>query len=73
MLQAEEETAAAFEAGSLPGWEDRGCGVQAIASSSSTTSGTIDLEAFDSVEELESLGGCGRRVEHPSNGTLMGL
>ena len=38
----EEDFDSAFEEGQLPGWEDRG--------------NTIDLQAFDTVDELESLG-----------------
>ena len=47
----EEEVQASFEAGTLPGWEDKGAGAQA-----STSSSGIDLEAFDSPDELESIG-----------------
>ncbi|KAF5832942.1 hypothetical protein DUNSADRAFT_10988 [Dunaliella salina] len=56
LAKVEEETKAAFEAGTLPGWEDRGAGMQAGTAASTSNSG-IDLEAFDSPDELESIGG----------------
>ena len=40
-----------FEAGKVPDWEDRGEGQQAISSE-----GQIDLHAFDSTEELLTIG-----------------
>ena len=40
-----------FESGKCPGWEDKGEGIQV-----SDDKGTIDLDAFASVEELLTLG-----------------
>ena len=40
-----------FEAGSVPEWEDRGEG-----RSASSSEGQIDLHAFDSTEELLTIG-----------------
>jgi splicing factor 3A subunit 3 len=54
-LQVEEETSSQFDAGNCPGWEDRGLGTTPAATSSASASG-VDLDAFDSVEELESIG-----------------
>ncbi len=51
-IQLEEELQERWAAGEIPGWEDRGMGQ--VAGSSSIG---LDLEAFDSVEELESIGG----------------
>lgn len=47
-LEAFEEQ---FEAGQIPGWEDRGEG-----HSASSSEGQIDLHAFDSTEELLTIG-----------------
>lgn len=41
-----------FEAGKVPGWENRGEGTSA-----SSSEGQIDLQAFDSTEELLTIGG----------------
>ena len=41
----------AFEEGQVPGWEDRGVGKLP-----GDQGNTIDLQAFDTVDELESLG-----------------
>ena len=43
---------ARFEAGSVAGWEDRGAG----ATSASKAAQQLDLDAFDSVEEVSTLG-----------------
>jgi len=50
MAKVGEEVGASFDAGELPGWEDRGDGGAGGA-------GALDLAAFDGVEELEGLGG----------------
>eukprot|EP00955_Chlamydomonas_euryale_P116046 366393-Chlamydomonas_euryale.AAC.5 len=50
-MQVEAELKQRWSAGEVPGWEDRGLGM--VAGSSSIG---LDLEAFDSVEELQSLG-----------------
>lgn len=47
----EGEFDSAFEEGQVPGWEDRGGGKLP-----SDQGNGIDLQAFDTVEELESLG-----------------
>lgn len=47
----ESEFDSAFEEGQVPGWEDRGGGKLP-----SDQGNGIDLQAFDTVEELESLG-----------------
>lgn len=55
LKRIEEKVAADFEArfesGSIPGWEDKGEGVAAT-----TAAQQLDLEAFDSTEELLALG-----------------
>ncbi|KAK9814485.1 hypothetical protein WJX72_006646 [[Myrmecia] bisecta] len=47
----EEETRSACEVGGLSGWEDRG-----VRQAAPEVSSQIDLEAFESVDELEMLG-----------------
>ncbi len=42
---------ARFEAGSVTGWEDKGEGASTAAAAQQ-----LDLDAFDSVEELNALG-----------------
>ncbi|KAG1663564.1 hypothetical protein FOA52_013184 [Chlamydomonas sp. UWO 241] len=51
LSKLEEELKATWSKGEVPGWEDRGLGL--VAGSSSIG---LDLEAFDSVEELEGIG-----------------
>jgi splicing factor 3A subunit 3 len=53
VLQLEKEFAEQWQAGSVVGWEDRGEGQQA---DSSAAPGMLDLDAFDSADELEILG-----------------
>ncbi|GAB4814775.1 hypothetical protein N2152v2_001821 [Parachlorella kessleri] len=48
----EEEFGQAWEAGAVEGWEDRGVG----GGQAPGAAGSLDLDAFDSVEELEMLG-----------------
>lgn len=50
--RAEEEFRAEWDAGEVAGWEDRGAGPAAPGGE-----GALDLDAFDSPEELETLGG----------------
>lgn len=50
-LQLEEEVRTKWAAGEMPGWEDRGLGQVA-----GTSSIGLDLQAFDTPEELESIG-----------------
>jgi splicing factor 3A subunit 3 len=52
LAKLEEELKAAFEAGTVPGWEDRGMG-QGGATAEELG---VDLDAFDSVEEVEIMG-----------------
>ena len=55
-VQFEEGLRERWLAGEVTGWEDRGLGpAAAVAAGGASTSG-LDLEAFDSVEELEALG-----------------
>lgn len=56
----ESEFEGSWEAGQVPGWEDRGQGQLPTTSSSG-----IDLEAFDSVDELATIG------KHPSMHCLL--
>ena len=50
----EDEFDAQWEAGTVPGWSDS---EQAAAANGATTAaGALDVDAFDSVEELEQLG-----------------
>eukprot|EP00798_Chlamydomonas_sp_ICE-L_P018774 gene18774-25310_t len=51
----EEELKAQFDAGAVPGWEDKGMG-PAGAVSADGTSGIVDVDAFESPEELEMIG-----------------
>lgn len=51
LAKAEEEARGAWAAGTLSGWEDRAAG-----SSAAAPAPLIDLEAFDSAEELETVG-----------------
>ena len=53
----EGEFDSAFEEGQVPGWEDRGAGMLPGQQGSA-----MDLQAFDTVDELESLGQC-----HPAS------
>lgn len=53
-LQVEADFNERWQAGSVPGWEDRGKGSHAA---DGAASGTLDLDAFDSADELEMLGG----------------
>ena len=53
--QLEEEFGSAWEAGGVEGWEDRGAG--GGAGGGAEAAGALDLDAFDSAEELEMLGG----------------
>lgn len=71
--QVAEEARSAFDAGTLPGWEDRGMSSQPLALPSTAapaaeggpSASGIDLEAFDSADELAGVGewgkGCGCR------------
>ncbi|GBF95619.1 splicing factor 3A subunit 3 [Raphidocelis subcapitata] len=52
LAKLEEELRAAFDAGTAPGWEDRGVG-QAGATAEELG---VDLDAFDSVDEVEIMG-----------------
>lgn len=51
----EADFAERWQAGSVEGWEDRGEGSHAA---DGAASGALDLDAFDSADELEMLGGC---------------
>lgn len=53
--KVEEDFGPKWEAGSVVGWEDRGLGLQPAASSSGST-GIMDLDVFDSAQEVEMLG-----------------
>lgn len=57
----EAEFAEQWAAGSVPGWEDRGAGGGGAAADAA---GALDLDAFDSADELEMLG------EWPAGGQL---
>lgn len=48
----------------LPGWEDKGVGGVGSDAEAAAQQLSVDLEAFDSVDELTTLGGAavGRRV-----------
>ena len=48
--RSREAFAAAWDAGSVPGWEDRGMGHAAAPE------GSLDLDVFDTAEELQTLG-----------------
>ena len=50
--QVEEDIRGRWATGGVAGWEDRGLGQ--VAGSASSIG--LDLEAFDSVEDLESVG-----------------
>ncbi len=52
MCQVDEEFGPRWEAGKLPGWEDQGVGKTVEGESSDV----LDVGAFASVEELETLG-----------------
>ncbi|KAL4539701.1 hypothetical protein Ndes2437B_g01942 [Nannochloris sp. 'desiccata'] len=57
----EEEFSAQWVAGEVYGWEDKGIGGasadgDAVAAAAAKAAGTLDLDAFDSVDELELLG-----------------
>ena len=52
--QLSEEFEARWAAGQVPGWEDKG--VSTASSSGSVGSSGLDLDAFDSVDELEVIG-----------------
>ena len=53
-LQMQSEFEEQWQAGSVPGWEDRGEGGQ--QADGAAASGALDLDAFDSADELEMLG-----------------
>ena len=53
-VQLEKEFSEQWQAGVVAGWEDRGEGEQG----DSAASGALDLDAFDSADELEMLGAC---------------
>ena len=50
LARSREAFAAAWDAGSVPGWEDRGMGHAAAPE------GSLDLDVFESAEELQTLG-----------------
>ena len=61
-----DPAASAFDAGTLPGWEDRGLGGPAAVAAAAASMGgsrlalpapTLDVTAFSSPSELEALGG----------------
>lgn len=52
LSKARETFAADWEAGSVPGWADRGS-TQVTAEAAA---GKLDVDAFDTVEELETIG-----------------
>ena len=56
--QLEAEFAEKWKAGQVAGWEDRGEGGGAAAAADGS-SGALDLDAFDSADELEMLGEAG--------------
>ncbi|KAF8066290.1 hypothetical protein HT031_002613 [Scenedesmus sp. PABB004] len=51
-----DEVAAAFDAGQLPGWEDKGVGGPGGDAEAAAAQLSSDLESFESVDELESMG-----------------
>ncbi len=53
LAKAAEAFEADWASGAVPGWADRGLG----APPADAAAGALDPEAFDSVEELEQLGG----------------
>lgn len=56
-MQLETEFGEKWQAGQVAGWEDRGQGGQgAGAAAADGSSGALDLDAFDSADELEMLG-----------------
>ncbi|KFM24257.1 Splicing factor 3A subunit 3 [Auxenochlorella protothecoides] len=60
MRGAVAEFEEAWARGAVPGWEDRGAGGAAAAGGrGEVPEGALDLDAFDSVDELELLGGQG--------------
>lgn len=54
LLQLEADFAERWQAGQVAGWEDRGEG--GAAATGDGVSGALDLDAFDSADELEMLG-----------------
>ena len=52
----EAEFAAEWKAGTVPGWAEAGEAGAAGEGGQTISGGAIDVEAFDSVEELEQLG-----------------
>ncbi|PRW61113.1 splicing factor 3A subunit 3 [Chlorella sorokiniana] len=52
----EAEFAEKWQAGQVAGWEDRGEGGSGAAAAADGSSGALDLDAFDSADELEMLG-----------------
>ena len=55
----ESEFQERWQAGGVAGWEDRGEGGAAqAAADGGEAPGALDLDAFDSAEELEMLGKC---------------
>ena len=57
--QLEAEFAEKWQSGQVAGWEDRGEGGGAAAAAADGSSGALDLDAFDSADELEMLGEAG--------------
>lgn len=55
-MQLEAEFGEKWQAGQVAGWEDRGEGGGAGAAAADGSSGALDLDAFDSADELEMLG-----------------
>ena len=58
LARLEEEFDAQWEAGTVPGWSDSDQQA-ATANGAATAAGALDVDAFDSVEELEQLGAPG--------------
>ena len=50
------ETTEAFKQGQLSGWEDRGIGGPGDEAAEAAKQLSVDLETFDSVGELETMG-----------------
>lgn len=69
MRGAVAEFEEAWARGAVPGWEDRGAGGAAAAGGrGEVPEGALDLDAFDSVDELELLGGQGLGVGDAGKG-----
>ena len=56
--QLEAEFGEQWAAGGVAGWEDRGAG--GAGGGAADAPGALDLDAFDSADELEMLGECAR-------------